>query len=284
MRRHYLLRPDPIVKQLFVYVMAVAAERFRVRVHAVCVMSNHVHVVATDSDGCLPRWLAFVFRILALCVKTLRAWDGPLWDAEQPSVVRLETSQAVIEKIAYVIANPASANLVRTAVEWPGLVSRPEQIGVARLSAARPSLYMNPKNKSWPEMAQLPLELPPAIAQEDASRFVRKILHEVKRLERISAARVRSGQRVLGADAARALDPFDRPASKEAIGRTLPTSAVGRNGGSMRRLVSEASRRFRLLYSKALAEWRAGVRSTVFPNGTWAMRVHHMVVVAPAPG
>jgi hypothetical protein len=41
--------------------------------------------------------------------------QGHLWDRENSSVVHLRTPQAVIEKIAYVIANPVTTTDVRIA-------------------------------------------------------------------------------------------------------------------------------------------------------------------------
>lgn len=50
----------------------------------------------------------------------------------------------MLDKIAYVLANPVKAGLVRHGRQWPGLWSAPEQIGaglqaVGLLSAISPS-------------------------------------------------------------------------------------------------------------------------------------------------
>ena len=91
LRRHRLLRPDSSVRQLFVFVLAVAALRYGILVHAFCVMSTHYHLVATDPLGVLPDFLAFFHRIVALGLKVLRKWEGAAWDDAQTSVVRLTT-------------------------------------------------------------------------------------------------------------------------------------------------------------------------------------------------
>jgi hypothetical protein len=41
-------------------------------------------------------------------------------------------------------------------------------------------------------------------------------------------------------------------------------------------------RAFRLAYRSALDKWRTGIRSVVFPAGTWWMRVLHAVTVYAA--
>jgi hypothetical protein len=38
--RHFFLRPGPVVNQVFAYVLALAAQRYGVQVHAFCVLSN----------------------------------------------------------------------------------------------------------------------------------------------------------------------------------------------------------------------------------------------------
>src|SRR4029079_5067154 len=120
LRRHLLLRPDAAITRLLVYALAVSTRRYGIEVHALCAMSTHLHLVVTDVQGVLPRFLQYFHRIVALGTKVLRKWEGPVWDHEATSVVRLLTHAAVVEKIAYVLANPVAAGLVRRADEWPG--------------------------------------------------------------------------------------------------------------------------------------------------------------------
>ncbi|MBK6848690.1 MAG: hypothetical protein IPG96_14555 [Proteobacteria bacterium] len=42
-QRQFLLRPSATVNGIIGYCLAVAAERYGVRVHAFCVLSNHLH-------------------------------------------------------------------------------------------------------------------------------------------------------------------------------------------------------------------------------------------------
>ena len=50
--------------------------------------------------------------------------------------------QAVLEKVAYCIANPVAAGLVRRADQWPGVTTTPEQLGRASWTAKRPDFYI----------------------------------------------------------------------------------------------------------------------------------------------
>jgi len=186
--RHMLFRPDRVMTQILVYLLAVMANRHGLRVHAFCAMSDHVHLVVTDERGTLPDFLQAFHRTVALCTQVLRQWGTAVWDHSPTSVVRLETPAAVVEKIAYVLANPVAAGLVRHAHEWPGAKVLVDEIGQGTLSASRPQVYLNPRNRKWPVEATLPVSLPPGIEPAQAASFRLQIATEVARLEALAQA------------------------------------------------------------------------------------------------
>ncbi|XYH95904.1 transposase [Sorangium sp. So ce1128] len=282
-RRHLLLRPDAAITQLLVYALAVSTRRYGIEVHALCAMSSHLHLVVTDAQGVLPRFLQFFHRIVALGTKVLRKWEGPVWDHEATSVVRLLTRAAVVEKIAYVLANPVAAGLVQHACEWPGAKVEVSDLGRGALRAARPAAYLDPENPQWPEEITLLLALPPAIEQDSAETFRCQVAAELERQEAQAHAELqRRGLHFLSAERASEVSPYDRATSSEALGDCNPTFAVGREQGDAWRVAATAVRAFRSLYRAALERWRAGIRSAVFPPGTWWMRTFHGASVADA--
>ena len=145
LRRYHLFRPDPAIRQLYLYTLAVCAREFGVRVHAVTLMSTHEHLVLTDVRGRLPDFLQRFHRLVSLGTKALRKWDGPVWDHERTSVVRLLTENALVEKLAYVAANPVKAGLVRKANDWPGVTVLPHELGRRTFAAERPDGFFNPE-------------------------------------------------------------------------------------------------------------------------------------------
>jgi putative transposase len=276
LRRHFLFRPDSAITQLLVYALVVSAHRYGVQVHAFCAMSTHLHLVVTDIHGVLPRFLQFFHRLVALGTKVLRAWDGPVWDHEATSVVRLLTRASMVEKIAYVLANPVAAGLVRHAHEWPGAKVNVGELGRGVLRAARPLVYFDPANREWSEEATLPLTLPPAIEQDSAEDFCREVAAELERQEEQARAEVqRQGLRFLGAERACRVSPDERATSFESLRARNPTFAVGREQEGAWRRAAAAVRAFRASYRAALEQWCAGVRSAVFPGGTWWMHAFH---------
>jgi len=283
LRRHLLFRPDAAITQLLIYALAVSTRRFGVQVHALCAMSTHLHLVVTDVQGVLPRFLQFFHRIVALGTKVLRKWEGPVWDHEATSVVRLLTQAAVVEKIAYVLANPVAAGLVRHAREWPGAKVNAREIGRGELRANRPSAYLDPSNPQWPEEATLPIALPSSVAPDSAARFLGEVGAELERQEaQAQAAAQRRGHRFLGAARACEVSPYDRATSFEALRDRNPTFAVGREQGGVWQAAAAAVRSFRASYRGAMERWRNGIRDAVFPAGTWWMRAFHGASVSEA--
>jgi putative transposase len=280
LRRHFLLRPDPAITRLIIYTLAVSAERHGILVHALCVMSTHIHLVVTDTRGQLPRFLQQFHRLVALATKVLRAWEGPVWDHGATSVVHLVTRDALVEKIAYTIANPVIAGLVQHAHEWPGAKVLVDELGSGTLRAERPEVYFNPNNPQWPECAALPITFPPSAQISDADELRREIAHIVEQHERQARTTAQRKQRdFLGAVRACAISPYERATSAEPLRELNPTFAVGRGRTDAQETAIAAVRAFRAAYRQSLERWRAGVRSAVFPAGTWWMRVFHGVAV-----
>jgi putative transposase len=281
LRRTHLLQPDAFITQFFLYALAVCAARFGIVVHAVVLMSTHEHLVISDPLGHLSRFLAQLHRLVALGVKIHRKWEGPVWEPVKSSVVELLTPQAVIEKLAYVMANPVAAGLVMRAEQWPGLTTLPPQLGCAQFTAKRPEVYFDADNPQWPAEASLQLQMPQVGLSDDETR--QKVALELQWLEQAAHAEVKAkGWRFLGAQRIALLSPYKQATSWEPLRGRNPTFAVGRGQRTAFFHAVNVLRTFRKAYRDALSEWRRGVRDVVFPAGTWLMRVLHGVRVAPA--
>ena len=279
LRRHHLFRPDPAIRQLYLYALAVCSQRFGILVHAVTLMSTHEHLVITDPKRAYPDFLRDLHRLVALGTKALRKWEGPVWDQQKSSVVRLLTEQAMVEKLAYVMANPVKAGLVMHARHWPGITVLPQELGRRTWVIERPKVFFRADNRKWPETVELTLTLPPALAEAYPAPKVREaVSEELERQEREARTEVKArGWRILGGARLRGLSPYRRATSSELLRDRNPTFAVGRGQRALFfRAVAEL-RAFRRAYRRALEQWRAGLRSAVFPQGTWWMCKVHRV-------
>jgi REP element-mobilizing transposase RayT len=277
--RRFFLRPSEIVNEIFLYVLAVAARRYGVLVHAFCVLSNHVHLVVTDVEGRLPAFMQYLDSLVARAVNaSLGRFEG-FWASDASySAVEPIAQDDVIAKIAYVLANPVAAGLVRRGSEWPGLWTAPDQMGGAKLIARRPKVFFDPQGY-MPSAAELELTLPPGFASADEFRAL--VADELRALEETHQRAVATeGRGFLGAARVRAQNPFSRPAPGEPRFGLKPRIAARdkwRRVEALQRLTS-----FLRAYREARLALRAGVSDVLFPAGTYLLRLMHGVQCAGA--
>jgi putative transposase len=280
--RTHLLRPDRALNDLFFYCIAVIAQKFGIVVHAVNVMSDHYHIVLTDTLGNLPNFARELHRLLALGIQCLRRWDGAVWDHNKTSMVELRTPQAVLQQMAYCIANPVAAELVQRAHQWPGVTVSADELGRASRTVKRPAFFFDPENPRWPDTATLTFPMPQNLQMTHAQ--AREIVAaEVEQTERKVQIDLRSrGKKVLGRDRVCAMSPYTQTRTPEPKHERNPTFAVGRQQPEALAEAVAVVRAFRSAYRAALEQWRSGIRDVLFPAGTWLMRWLHAANVAAA--
>jgi putative transposase len=179
-RRHFLLNPDEArqMEQVYWYCLAYAAKLHGVLVHAACLMSTHAHEVITDVHGVYPRFLETFHRNLALCTKAYRGWPEEVFNKDSSGVHALLTPDAIVESIAYLIANPVEAGAVRYAKDWPGAHTLPAHVGSRVICVKRPLHYFDPNNREWPEELELRVEMPVALEVDYGPELARERIAE----------------------------------------------------------------------------------------------------------
>jgi len=285
-RRHFLLHPDEArqMEQIYWYCLAYAAKLHGVVVHAACLMSTHAHEVITDVRGEYPRFLETFHRHLALCTKALRGWPEEVFNKDSTGVHALLTPEAIVESIAYLIANPVAAGAVRYAKDWPGAHTLPRDVGSRVMVVKRPPHYFDPDNPKWPEELELVLEMPVALELDYGPELAReRIAERVRHKEHQAWSEARrTGRSFVGPRRVLRLLHTKRAKSYEVFGSLNPQFAAAGN----RVAATEAVRRLRAFnaqYQRALRRWMAGDRSACFPAGTWWMRVCHGARCGPGP-
>jgi hypothetical protein len=285
-RRTFLLRPDAALNQLVLYLVAFFAQKFSMCVSALVVLSDHYHMVVTDPLGWRPEFVRELHRVLALCVKVLRKWDGVVWEPDKQSTVELLTPQAVVQQMVYTWLNAVRAGLVKDARQWPGVTTGLESLDGPSLVIQRPEhSWLNPASGTWPEQVELKLQMPPMLAELGMAKARRMLKAELERqLAEAEAQRRERGWKVLGAKRCRKVSPQARATSWEPVRSRTPVLAVGRGLKELRRAAIAELQQFRAEYREALERWRQGKRRVLFPYGTWAMvKLHGARVRAPAP-
>jgi putative transposase len=277
-QREFLLKPSDLTTATFKYVLAVAARRYGVQLHAACVLSNHYHIVLTDPRGELPRFCQFLDGLVARALNaSYGRWES-FWAPSSYSAVRLESTEDVIEKIAYTLANPVAAELVAHGEEWPGFWTAPERIGAGGELVNRPDHFFS-KAGTMPEREALRFTVPAGFASAEAFRAALRA--RLAALESTAAEELASRKaRLLGADRVRRQRHTDRPGAGEPRRRLDPQVAARdkwKRIEALGRLVG-----FRRAYREALARLRGGERGVTFPPGTYHLRVHLGIVCAVA--
>jgi REP element-mobilizing transposase RayT len=271
-QRTLQLEPSDATNEIFRYCLADAAAKTGVLVHAVCVMSNHLHLVVTDVEGRLPEFTRELHRQTAKAINACQGLRENLWSVDRCHHLELADELAVIRQIAYVATNPTEAGLVEMPEQWPGVWYVPgDEVHVERVR--RPKSYFGERSSA---PAEIELRIAPPPGMTDVAVRVAAAIHE-----RLSAAWAKlreAGWQFLGRAAILAAPRGGRATSVEEPGQFVPQFAA--TCPLARSSLIAARRAFRCAYRDALDRWREGAREVLFPLGTWWMRVFHGAVVA----
>jgi putative transposase len=277
-QRQFLLRPSSLVNAVFLYVLAVAAQRYGIEVHAFCVLSNHFHFVVTDPGARLPAFMRDLCSLIARSMNVVLGRRESFWGPKGYNAIPLTTPDDIVDKVAYVLANPVAAALVPRGRKWPGLWAAPEEIGGGPVEVARPEVFFRRKGR-LPASATLELTVPPGFASPQ--EFRDRVTAALELRERDAAAAVACERRhFLGEQAVLHQDPTGVPVRVEPSGKLIPRVAA-RDAGTRAELLARL-RAFQDSYRVARAAFIQGAREVVFPAGTYWLRVMHGVQCAAA--
>lgn len=275
-QRQFLLRPDRITNNAFLYCVAEAAIRFNIQIILPVAMSNHYHVVLYDPDGNLPLFTEHFHKMLAKCLNARWGrWEN-FWSSEQVSVVHLVNRAAILDKLVYVATNPVKAHLVDRARRWPGVNGLQKLLAHRPLRACRPRHFFC-ANGTMP--AEVTLELVVPAVLDDPELLLQQLCAQVKSVESdVAEALLRAGKRIVGCRVVRTQLWRDAPSSRPARRGLRPTLAVR---DTFTRLEAIHGRReFLSAYRMARDRWLEGDPAACFPPGTYWLRRFANVHVA----
>jgi len=270
-RRHFLLRPDAdgTCQQLYWYTTAVLAAKFGIVLHAVQVLSTHIHEVLTDTRGNLPQFVCERNRLLANALKVHRRWPEEVFQRGAASLVELVGAHATAKEIGYTLANCVEAGLVSDPSLWPGVTTSIDDIGERSVTVQRPAIYFDPRNKNWPHEATIRLEMPP-ILETTHGNAARDVLRGYV-IRAIDAAREAAQQagRIVGQLHDLLNVAFHRSSqSPEPRRKRNPHFATG-GDPTLTQRAREERHSFLSAYRAALDRWKKGDSQPRFPEGTW---------------
>ena len=279
--RRFFLRPSRQVEQAFLFCLGVAAQRHRIVVYWVSVLSNHYHLGIRDVEGSYPEFLQFLHSLLARCLNAhLSRWEN-FWSSEQSGVLHLGDAEAVFDKMVYSLANPVKAQLVDSVAHWPGINSLFHQLSDRPMTVKRPHWFFD-KTGTMPETVQLRFARPPEFAELSQEEWAERIRTAVVFEEDQAAeARRENNGRVLGRKAILRQSPFSCPRTAT-VRRRLRPRVASRSKWRRIELLRE-NRCFLHSYRSAYERRRSGSVDVEFPYGTYQLRKLKLVCCQQGP-
>lgn len=279
-KRQLLLRPSDEVNEAILYIFAVLAQRYAIRPHALCVLSNHKHDVSTDEVGQIVEFDRDCHALIARAINWLHGDFESLWSREPTCRVTCLEPEDIVDKIAYTMANPVEASLVAHGKNWPGVrLAWPMRPRTVR----RPKFFRGEEiGGTWPEEATLELHRPPgyeSLSDEELAEHIRVRIEHREQVARDAARR--ANRRFLGRRGVLEQSRRAYPSSYEKHFGLRPSVACRSKWARIARL--QQNRDWLERYNAALARLRAGERDVCFPYGTWKMRVYFSVTCDPPP-
>lgn len=280
-RRQLLLVPSKKINQVLGYLLGVCARRHGIRVHAFCVLSNHYHLVATDTRGVLPDFLRDYHALVARHLNAILGRFEGLWATRQTSVVRLEEPTDIINEIAYTASNPVEAGLVRYGKSWPGL-RMVWGMRVRRFRRPIGFLRKGSDGGTFPPEVMCELTRPPGFEDLSDTLLLQEISANIEHEEEVAREKILSdGRSFLGARAVRQQRRTSYPRSREPRFGLSPRIAAG---DRRKRIAAiQRDRAWRDEYRRCRSCWLSGDRTVEFPHGTFKMRRECGVRCRPPP-
>ncbi len=250
--------------QIIGFTLAQACRRHPgVEVLAVCQMSNHLHLVLRDADGSLSAFMQYFVGNVARRLNRLDRLHGAVFERRFSEIVIVD-EVALVHRIAYAIANPVEARLVRSHREWTGLCAFARAHGLARVfghfhaaryEAAAKRSEVSVGRDQFREEAVLEMGV---LEAELAAR--------VEAAVKAREARLREGQRgVVGMAEVEAMSPLSRP---ERSSRSPMPLCFASTEDGWERFVS-GWRSFCHAFHAAALRFRMGVLDVAFPAGAF---------------
>jgi len=278
--RRFFLRPDAATNNAFVYCLAVAADRYQVKVLFTSTMSNHHHTGIVDVLGNFPDFLAYFHKLFAKHQNALRGRWEAFWAPEQTSAVELVEPDDVFAKMVYALGNPVKDFIVEKVHHWPGVNSLAAILDGKPLLATRPKTFFRPDG-DMPETARLSFHRPPNLGELTHAQFAARLRADIAKVESDAAAtRAKSGRRVVGRHAVRHQHWNESPHTREPR-RVLDPRVACRNQWRRKETLGR-NRTWVNNYRTARELLLKGIKAT-FPHGTFLLRRLAGVDCEPVP-
>lgn len=274
------LRPGDEANRRIVGVLGRAQRRSGLTIHAVTVLSNHYHLLATPRDAQqLATFMGFVQTNLAKELNRLHGWSGPVWARRYRSIPVDEDTECQEARLRYVLSNAVKEDLVERCTEWPGvhcaraLLSGDPLRGVwydrsgfaeARRRVGEATLEDHAEEET---LVLTPLPCWSDLPDDEIRERLRFLIDSIEAEHR--ERRKREGRSVVGTEALRKGNPL-QPTSVSGDRREATAAPLVHVRSAVRkRKLLDAYREFLVAFAAAAARLRGGEDRPRFPAGSF---------------
>ena len=281
----FFLRPESALNEAVLEWLARVQRQYPdVHIHALCVMSNHLHLLVRDMRGELAGWASYFLGNLARAVNGLRDRSGVVFERRYDAEPVLDDA-ALLDRLVYVVTNPTKAGLCEKSRHWPGIVlwaaaEEPEQREVSWIDRGpyRRACYLAKKRDEVPPDPEGFRTSGTLVLHPLAGGQVGKAIKARER--ELAAERERSGRVAMTRDAVLAQDWHAAPQRA----RRSPRPACHTSEWSLRQAFLEGFREFVEAFRQASAQWRDGCRNVAFPLWSYPPSCPLVPLGDPCPG
>jgi REP element-mobilizing transposase RayT len=269
-----LLRPSLRLNDLAIGVIGRAQRKYGIKIHALAVLSNHVHLaLSPESPQQLAAFMGYVAGNLAREVGKLHDWRDKVWARRYRAIVVSHEEDAQVERLAYILGQGVKEGLVERPQHWPGVHCAAALLAGKHLEGTwidRTALYearhrgQQTTAAAFAESERVvftPLpcwaHLEPDAYRERIADLIRKLVDEGRRQ--------RDGRGVLGKRAILAQDPHHKPLRSDRSAAPLVHAATL----AVRVMLRTAYYEFVAAFREAAMNLRRGDRLVLFPAGAF---------------
>ena len=290
-QRRYLLRPSTRLNQLVVGVIAHAQDETGMRLHALAVMSNHMHLLASPRDvEHMADFMCLVNANISKEIGKLHDWPGSMFERRYDSIPVADAPEDQIKRLRYILQQGTKENLVLAPSDWPGIHAvdalcegKPlEGVWIDRteMYAARGS-GNDVDEADFEQRVELKLDPLPCWQHLDVDSYRQRVAEIVRTIEGETIQRHKQQQTApLGADWVRQRHPHERPQP----GRRSPKPRFHAVAQKVRAELVAAFREFVAAYRLAAERLAVGDTAIAFPKNCFPPRLPFVKPAKLEPG
>jgi len=282
------LRPNPILRELTLGVLARAARLYPVQVHAFAFLSNHYHLLLTVPDARrLAAFMGYFNSNLAREAGRLIRWREKFWGRRYQAILVSTEEASQVGRLRYLLSHGAKEGLVGSPRDWPGahaatfLASGETVRGrwihrTLEYEAARRGMVLHPDDLAEEESLELvPL---PCWAELSDEQIHARHAEMIRSIEADAGRQAReSGRPPAGRSFVERQDPHFQP---NRIKRS-PAPLVHTFSRQIRAELREAYSIFVAAFRRASERLRNGESDPPFPEGSFPPALPFRLAAVP---